>query len=264
MSENILNKHIEHINNLDHLNYFNNAKINESNKKSNIIQNMNSDDDSCSTDTNNTNETNLSKIPDAHNAEFSPKEKIYFKSVDNYFKKLPTDNVLTMINIIEGGSIISLRLLDWFVTRYAYNKNIKYNKENSRDDDFESKFQVHISYKAQLKSYKKKYFDPFRRRKKFFYKFNRNIDDKLLTTLGQLHFFRWAFENDVIKYVSINYKNILAEMVLSNKEDKIRKKNHKNKKLAHDSNNHNDNTNIVVSAKQKINNKRVEIVLSFD
>jgi len=62
--------------------------------------------------------------------------------------------------MINGNSKISLRLLDWFVTRHAKRHSISY----FINDD---KFNVHISYKAQLKSYKKRYFDPFRKGKKY-------------------------------------------------------------------------------------------------
>ena len=69
-----------------------------------------------------------------------------------------------MIDIINGKSEISLRILDWFVTRYSNKYKITIDMGDEEDI-----FNVHISYKAQLKSYKKKYFDPFRRKKKFFF-----------------------------------------------------------------------------------------------
>ena len=60
-----------------------------------------------------------------------------------------------MINIINGKSYISLRILDWFVTKHSDKYKIKYKNKNDEDGSF---FNVHISYEAQLKSFKKQYF----------------------------------------------------------------------------------------------------------
>ena len=67
------------------------------------------------------------------------------------------------------------------------------------------------SYKAQLKSFKKRYFDPFRRKKKFVYNFGTHNKD-IITTLGQLNFFKWALENKVVDYIEENYETIEKDM----------------------------------------------------
>ena len=116
-----------------------------------------------------------------------------------------------MIDIIEGKSKISLRLLDWFVTNYSRTNGIGYFMEINREEEY---FNVNISYKAQLKSYKKTNFDPFRRTQIFNFKYD--IGDpskKLKTTLCQLNFFRWAFSNNIIEYVDEHYNDINESMV---------------------------------------------------
>jgi len=141
-------------------------------------------------------------------SEFKSKELIYYNMLDKYFNNCTNDEITTMIDIINGNNLISLRFLDWFVTRYCYlykftiNVNNLYKKENN--------FNINISYKAQLKSFKKKYFDPFRRKKKFYYHYSKN-NLLLLTTIGQLNFFRWAINNDIIKYTTDNYKTIIEK-----------------------------------------------------
>ena len=45
----------------------------------------------------------------------------------------------------------------------------------------------------------------------------------LCTTIGQLNFFKWAFNNNVIEYVNSKYKSISKAMGTSNKMDKTRK-----------------------------------------
>ena len=69
---------------------------------------------------------------------------------------------------------------------------------------------VFHSYKSQLKSYSKKFFDPFCRRNRIKYKYNES--DVLSTTIGQLNFFKWAINNDVVEYIKDNYRNIENDM----------------------------------------------------
>lgn len=210
---------------------------------------------------------------------FTSKETYYFRMISGFFKKTDEANIEKMLDIIEGKSKISLRLLDWFVTRYAKKHKIGYNidvieKDNTsenklqliEEDDSDTinvnrYFPVHISYKAQLKSYKKRYFDPFRRRKKFYYKYDRDDPKKALyTTIGQLNFFSWAFENKVIEYVEKNYDKINNAMIESNKEDKKRKqecvKQNKEKTVV-------KQHGINVEAEKKVKNDEVKITVSF-
>ena len=242
-------------------------------------------------------------IPDITDIDLSKKETFYYKIIDRYYKSLNIKKIETMIDIVEGKSKISLRLLDWFVTRYANKYKIRFEKTESKinnegDDKFDKKvdkgFNVHISYKAQLKSYKKRYFDPFRRRKKFAYYFDKEKKTVLCTTIGQLNFFKWAFSNDVIDYVANNYNTISKAMVNTNKLDKTRKLKEKKDKIIKDTkdakdtkdtkddkitkdkdlDNQNDTSKdeeifikkngVNVSAKKKVRKGEVQIVLSFD
>lgn len=165
---------------------------------------------------------NIKNKNDIANNDFDPtvfftkKELCYYKMIDKFFKKCPEDKIIKMLNIIDGQSEISLRILDWFVTKYA-KKGIDFTKNGET-------FDVHINYKAQLKSYKKRYFDPFRRKKKFNYKYIVNGQEKVLyTTIGQLNFFRWAISNEIINFVERYLPQITKAMNISNKEDKKKK-----------------------------------------
>jgi hypothetical protein len=126
---------------------------------------------------------------------------------------------------------------------------------------------VHISYKAQLKSYKKKYFDPFKRREKFHYHFKVN-NKTIHTTIGQLNFFRWAIENKIIEYINDNFDNLSKDMNVSNKDDKRRKKEkHINKQIKNIKNVPNktiDKKNIGIKVSKQIDNEIVKIILTFD
>ena len=69
---------------------------------------------------------------------------------------------------------------------------------------------VFLNYKAQLKSFSKKQFDPFCRRERISFKYNDT--DSVVTTVGQLNFFKWAIENDILKYIGSNLKDIEEDM----------------------------------------------------
>lgn len=156
---------------------------------------------------------------------FTNKELMHYKMIEKFFKNCSDDDVKKMVDIINSTSGISLRVLDWFVTRYS-KKRIDFDCSNTGEV-----FDVHISYKAQLKSYKKRYFDPFRRRKKFhFYYDQEDKSKKLYTTLGQLNFFKWAISNNIINFVEKNINQVTKAMNQSNKEDKKKKEKKKKEK----------------------------------
>lgn len=135
------------------------------------------------------------------------KEKMLYDVLNDFFVKCNEKEIETIIDIINGKYKISLRFLDWFVTRYCYlyKTSIQINNQYNKEQDFN----INISYKAQLKSFKKKCFDPFKRKNKFYYSFAKNIMNySILTTLGQLNFFKWAICFGIIKYVEDNFDTI--------------------------------------------------------
>lgn len=135
------------------------------------------------------------------------KEKMLYDVLNEFFAKCDEKEIKTVIDIINGKYKISLRFLDWFVTRYCYlyKTSIQINNTYNKEHDFN----INISYKAQLKSFKKKCFDPFKRKNKFYYTFDKNNNQYLiLTTLGQLNFFKWALGFGIIKYVEDNFDKI--------------------------------------------------------
>ena len=147
----------------------------------------------------------------------------YFKIINKFFRKCDQDLVEKMVKIINkdknnDSGCISLRVLEWVVTKCS-----KKNVDIQIDD--KEYFSINILYKAQLKSYKKKNFDPFRRDKKFCYNYDKKDKTKtVVTTLGQLNFFKWAISNNIIECVEKHHSVIIESMNKSNKEEKIRKK----------------------------------------
>tara|TARA_B110000858_G_C17737241_1_gene443133 strand:+ start:719 stop:1219 length:501 start_codon:yes stop_codon:yes gene_type:complete len=134
-------------------------------------------------------------------------------------------------NIINGKHKLSLRLIDWFVTHYARNNNIHYWTDNIKifkktPDNLLNikKVNIYLDYRAQLKSYTKLYFDTFRRHQRI--TFYINDDVSIETTIGQLNFFRWIFNNNIIDYAIDNYNIIYKCMTTQNKITKKEKKNY--------------------------------------
>jgi hypothetical protein len=118
-------------------------------------------------------------------------------------------NLNQLLPILDGTSPLSLRVLDWFVTNYSKQYDIIYSIKKG---DSVRQFVVHNHYKAQLKGYSKRQFDPFCRRKRVFLEFGAN--QEVETTVGQLNFFKWAIENKVLDYVQNNLQTIVDDMNL--------------------------------------------------
>ena len=145
-----------------------------------------------------------------------PKTKIISK-VDLLMKSLSKfyaveSNISILLPIVQGTSKISLRVLDWFVTNYCKKNNIILTNKSGTN------IIVHMDYKNQLKAYAKIYFDPFCRRDRINFIYGKGHE--LLTTVGQLNFFRWEIENNIIEYTVSNMEIIEKDMNASLKYDK--------------------------------------------
>ena len=129
----------------------------------------------------------------------------------------------TLKTIIDGKHELSLRMIDWLVTRYAKtnniiywinetNNNIYYNLPDNYNNEKYKKITLYLDYRAQLKSFKKFNFDAFRRHDRISFKINENDDENIETTIGQLNFFKWAFNTNIITYAIENQKKIYENM----------------------------------------------------
>ena len=140
---------------------------------------------------------------------------LLYVSIQNYYENPEKSKYLLKYLKYEK---ISLRIIDWFITNYSKKYDTIYNiykKDNIitlSDGEYLQQFNVFRSYKAQLKSFSKRNFDPFCRRNRIDYKVR---DININTTIGQLNFFRWAIDNLVIENILLNYKNIEDDMNIS-------------------------------------------------
>jgi hypothetical protein len=178
----------------------------------------------------------------------SSKKDLLMKSLIIFFKeRFYLDQV---IPIISGKSNISLRILDWFVTNFSKKNNIHYQVNIN---DKIKNFIVYLDYKAQLKAYSKRQFDPFCRRERI--SFISHDNEELITTIGQLNFFRWSIENNILSYVNDNYDIIEKDMNISLK-NLYKKKDGDNTRRKR--------TELSISATKTVNKHNVSIVVKFD
>ena len=86
------------------------------------------------------------------NIQITSQENMILKSMENFYTH--DININLFLNIISVESSISIRLIDYFVTKYSklHKISYKYNDET---------INVYTSYKQHLKAFQKKHFDPF-------------------------------------------------------------------------------------------------------
>lgn len=94
-----------------------------------------------------------------------------FHELDGYYKENP-DKLEILKDVINGTNYWTVKEME---------KSILFTVG------------LYVPYKEQIEKYSRKCFSPFRRHHKLTY-------DDAKTSIGQLNFFKWVFENDVIKF----------------------------------------------------------------
>ena len=166
------------------------------------------------------------------NYKITGKTLLLLESLMEYYSK----NIHILTSIITQKNTLSLRILDWLVTNYAKKYNVVYT---IRKNNTNSNFNIYLDYKNQLKAYSKKYFDPFCRRERILIDIHdlswkilsnsnkqKTNENQLITTVGQLNFFKWFIENNVINYAIENIENIDQDMIetLNNSKKQTKRK----------------------------------------
>ena len=179
-----------------------------------------------------------------------------------FYKK--DDHMERLMQIINGESKVSLRIIDWFVTNFA-KKNFTVYSIPAKNrcstvingEENMERFKVFHHYKLELKAYSKVRFDPFSRRERIMVPYTN--DTCLQTTIGQLNFFKWAIENQVLEYIEKNYDEIEADM---NSRNSISKKNGEESET--DNKTRKKREELSVSACKTIKKESVKIVVKFN
>lgn len=184
------------------------------------------------------------------------KEDVLLNSLYIFYKN--KENINKLLPIITGKSKISLRVLDYFVTNYSKKNDITIIESDKI-------YNIHQDYKNTLKSYNKRFFDPFCRnnKKNLTNKIAFKYDDNnvVITTIGQLNFFKWAIKNNIINYVLNDYiliNNDMNNNLRNKKNKKISTKELDNKKVLNTTIFFNNNTKFKFNT-MNLSNNEIEI-----
>lgn len=158
-----------------------------------------------------------------------------------------------MISIINGESTISLRIVDWFVTNYSKKYFVVYD---IMENDERRRFKVYNDYKLKLKAYSKRRFDPFCRWERISFPYDET--KYVETTIGQLNFFKWCIENDILNCIEKNYESIEHDMnarnTCSKNKDRTEQEGKTRKKREE----------LSISATKCIKKENVKIIVKFN
>jgi len=185
------------------------------------------------------------------NSTYTTQNELLLNNLITFYKDEKYLN--RMLSIITGDSKTSLRIVDWFVTNYAKKNYTLYPIKEKTGNII--RFKVYFDYKLKLKAYSKKRFDPFCRwdRISIPYKNGTYIE----TTIGQLNFFKWAIEHEVIEYVEEHYDIIENDM--NNHNSTSRKKD----SVSDNAKTRKKREELSVSATKSIKKEEIEIVVQF-
>ena len=136
-------------------------------------------------------------------------DQFLFNSLQLFFDD-DINHVKTMMNVLKNQAV-SMRILDWFVSNYSKKHNYIFETNEGKH------FNVYLEYKASLKSYSKRFFDPFCRGPRITFKDHNGTDFQ--TTVGQLNFFRWVIKNSIIEECKKNITDVENDMI-----DAVRKR----------------------------------------
>jgi len=187
--------------------------------------------------------------------QLSSQELVRLKGNDDFYDNL--SNAENFINIVLGNCEISIRLIDHFVTKYSKSNKCSYKIV---DEDKDSVFNIHFDYKNQLKHYQKIHFDPFSRGDRIPFFMNGTC---VITTIGQLNFFKWFISKKVFDYLKIKKNDVYNDMNKKNKVERksIKKYSHqikiKDKQLQ-------SKPLILLNNKQDLDKRVVKILVSFE
>ena len=107
--------------------------------------------------------------------------------------------------IIHKSKKVSIRIVNWFVTNYAKQHFTVYELSESNE-----RFFVWTRFRSAEDGYSKDLFDPYCRKDRIMIPYDETTN--IITTIGQLNFFKWAIVNKVVDYIVEHYDVITQDM----------------------------------------------------
>jgi hypothetical protein len=189
----------------------------------------------------------------------STQNELLLKNLLHFYNEDDNKNLKIMMNIINGESRISLRIIDWFITNYSKLYYTVYPVILNNDEIM--RFKVHDQYKNKLKSFSKKRFDIFCRHQRISIVYDKEKNLYLESTIAQLNCFKWVIENCILNFIEDNFDDILLDMNLRNSTNQSKKSrdeiqdNNKTRKKRQE---------LSVSAVKTLKKEYVHIVMKFN
>lgn len=131
-----------------------------------------------------------------------------------------------IVPLVEQTSSVSLRALDWAVVNWSKKNRVLCVSAQG------NVVSMHDAYKDALHFWKRRLFDPFRRRRRVVLVYGEG--EEVETTLGQTNFMHFALVTGILAYVTTNIYDIERDMNRSNHEHRTRKK--ERQRAGHDGN----------------------------
>jgi len=135
--------------------------------------------------------------PQTRKRKIECKPELVIASLQRFYASHP--EIDKVLQYLSGEAPLSLRIIDWFVTKYSRKSFVRYPLNGQE-------FLVYLSYKGQLKAYSKQYFDPNCRRERIMFTIPGH--EQFMTTIGKLNFFRWALESNILEYIEAHEEEI--------------------------------------------------------
>lgn len=158
------------------------------------------------------NKTKIIIKTDKHiNSSVSNKHDLIMKKIKRFFDE--KENFMKLKPMLNQECKISLRVLDWSTTNWSRKNTVML--ETYRNG-FKEIINMFLDYKANLKAFSKKSFDPFCRRERIMLQFDCDEEKRTyISTTAQLNFMKWAIESGVLEYCEQNLDIIEEDMVKS-------------------------------------------------
>ena len=138
----------------------------------------------------------------ADQSTLAPRERTLLRRLEREYTPEIARNVL--VPLITHQSAVSLRTLDWAVVNWSKKHNIICLSHVPGETT-----NIHQSYRQTLAFWRRRLFDPFRRRKRICVVVE---GEEIQTTLGQANFALWTFRTGVLAYVLSHRQSIEDDM----------------------------------------------------
>ena len=169
------------------------------------------------------------------------KDELYGIKLKDVFQR--DNNFERFRNLLS--SEVSLRDYEWLVKDYAPKKKVSYEHKGRP-------FIVYHQFTQARTDARKKRFDPFARGKHIDFTPDADKWPAVSTTLGQLNFFVWAFENGIMEYMDVHHDDVHADRLANEKLKKLEPAADKTKRRGR------------MQAAKTISRHNVEILVKFD